>query len=142
MDRARGDGAEVLSCGARPADPALEGGFYYLPTILAGLPNDAEICREEVFGLILTVLPFSDEAEVVALANDNDYGLAAGLWSRDFPRCWRLGKAIRAGTVWINTYKQFSISTPFGGDKASGTSRERAARACTLTCARRRCMSI
>lgn len=125
VDRARTDGATVLTGGERPSDPALADGLYYLPTILADQPNDARICREEVFGPVLTVLPFRDEEEVIALANDNAYGLAAGLWSRDFPKCWRVGKAIRAGTVWINTYKQFSISTPFGGDKASGIGREK-----------------
>ena len=125
IERAKSDGAQVLAGGTRPADPALSGGIYYLPTILSGLPNNAEICREEVFGPVLSVLPFQDERDVIEMANDNEYGLAAGLWSRDFPKCWRVARAIHAGTVWINTYKQFSISTPFGGDKASGTGREK-----------------
>lgn len=119
------EGAQLLTGGKRPEGPGLADGSYYLPTILAGLPNSATICREEVFGPVLTVLPFEDEADVIAQANDNQYGLACGLWSRDFNRCWRVARAIRAGTVWINTYKQFSISTPFGGDKASGTGREK-----------------
>ncbi len=125
VERARSDGADVLAGGTRPSDPALSDGVYYMPTILAGLSNDAEICREEVFGPVLAVFPFRDEAEVIALANDNEYGLAAGIWSRDFPKSWRVGKAIRAGTVWVNTYKQFSISTPFGGEGASGIGREK-----------------
>lgn len=125
VERAKSDGAQVLAGGARPADPALSNGIYTMPTILSGLSNDAEICREEVFGPVLTVLPFQDERDVIEMANDNEYGLAAGLWSRDFPKCWRVARAIHAGTVWINTYKQFSISTPFGGDKASGTGREK-----------------
>ena len=74
---------------------------------------------------MLVVLPFDDEADVIAQSNDNDYGLACGIWTKDFPRAWRLARAIDAGTVWINTYKQFSISTPFGGDDASGMGREK-----------------
>ena len=84
VERAKADGAEVLTGGERPSDPALSGGIYYLPTILSGLPNDAEICREEVFGPVLTVLPFDDETQVIDMANDNEYGLAAGLWSPRF----------------------------------------------------------
>ncbi|MBV6638274.1 MAG: aldehyde dehydrogenase family protein, partial [Mameliella sp.] len=100
-------------------------GSYYLPTILAGVDNTARICREEVFGPVLVVMPFDDEADVIAMSNDNDYGLACGIWTRDFPRAWRIGSAIKAGTVWHNTYKQFSISTPFGGDGDSGIGREK-----------------
>ena len=119
------DGATLLAGGARPAGAAFDAGSYYLPTILAGLPNTARLCREEVFGPVLAVLPFTDEAEVIAAGNDNDYGLACGIYTRDFARAWRVGRAIEAGTVWINTYKQFSIATPFGGVKQSGLGREK-----------------
>ena len=122
---ARDEGGTILTGGARPDAGDLAGGAYYLPTIVAGLPNTARVCREEIFGPVLVVLPFDDEADVIAQANDNDYGLACGIWSRDHPKCWRVARAIRAGTVWINTYKQFSISTPFGGDGASGMGREK-----------------
>ncbi len=122
---ARDEGAKLLTGGAAPAAPDLAAGAYFEPTILAGLDNSSRTCRKEIFGPVLVVMPFSDEDEVVALANDNPYGLACGIWSRDHARCWRLGRAIRAGTVWINTYKQFSISTPFGGDGASGIGREK-----------------
>lgn len=118
-------GATLLTGGQRPDDPALAGGAYYLPTILAGVDNSARICREEVFGPVLVVLPFDDEADVIAQGNDSDYGLACGIWTRDFPKAWRVARAITTGTVWINTYKQFSISTPFGGEKDSGTGREK-----------------
>lgn len=123
--RAVADGGQVLTGGRRPADPALAGGAYFLPTIIAGLGNDAELCREEVFGPVLAVLPFDGEDDVIAMGNDNQYGLACGIWTRDFPKGWRVARAIQAGTVWINTYKQFSISTPFGGDKESGIGREK-----------------
>ncbi|KZX96892.1 aldehyde dehydrogenase [Sulfitobacter sp. HI0040] len=119
------DGGKLLCGGEAPEGPAYEGGSYYLPTIIEGLPNDARLCREEVFGPVLAVLPFDDEGDVIAQGNDNEYGLACGIWTRDFPRAWRVARAIRAGTVWVNTYKQFSISTPFGGDGASGMGREK-----------------
>ncbi|WP_290687590.1 MULTISPECIES: aldehyde dehydrogenase [unclassified Haematobacter] len=125
VNQAIKDGARLLAGGSRPDDPTLAEGAYYLPTILADAPNSARICREEVFGPVLVVLPFEDEAEVISQSNDNDYGLACGIWTRDFPRAWRVGKEITTGTVWINTYKQFSISTPFGGEKDSGMSREK-----------------
>ncbi|MGI6853793.1 aldehyde dehydrogenase [Mesorhizobium sp. 1B3] len=122
---AREEGAELLAGGSAPEGAEYEKGAYYLPTILARVDNSARICREEVFGPVLVILPFDDEADVIAQANDNDYGLACGIWTRDFPKSWRVGKAIHAGTVWVNTYKQFSISTPFGGEKASGMGREK-----------------
>lgn len=125
VDMARAEGAEVLCGGTAPTGADYDKGAYYLPTILAGVPNSARICREEVFGPVLVVLPFKDEADVIAQSNDNDYGLALGLWTKDFPKAWRVGRAISTGTVWINTYKQFSISTPFGGEKDSGMGREK-----------------
>ncbi|HWJ87900.1 MAG TPA: aldehyde dehydrogenase [Pelagibacterium sp.] len=118
-------GAQILCGGAIPQGSAYDQGAYYLPTVLAGLSNDADICREEVFGPVLCVLPFDDEADVIAQSNANDYGLACGVWTRDFPKAWRTARAITTGTVWVNTYKQFSISTPFGGEKDSGTGREK-----------------
>jgi len=125
VELARRDGGDILCGGAPPQDPDLQTGAYHLPTIIAGLGNDSRVCREEIFGPVLVVMPFDDADDVIAMANDNEYGLACGLWSRDHPKCWRLARAIRAGTVWINTYKQFSISTPFGGDGASGIGREK-----------------
>lgn len=125
VEKARQEGGEILTGGARPDDPALAEGAYYCPTIIAGLSNRAETCRQEIFGPVLAVMPFDDEDDVIAMANDNDYGLACGIWTGDFQKSWRVGQAIRAGTVWVNTYKQFSISTPFGGDGQSGIGREK-----------------
>lgn len=119
------EGAQVLTGGAVPTEPALADGAYYLPTILAGVGNDATICREEVFGPVAVVLPFSSEEELVAQANDNEFGLACGIWTGDYRRAYRVARAVDAGTVWINTYKQFSISTPFSGHKASGLGTEK-----------------
>ncbi len=84
------------------------------------MSNDARVCREEIFGPVLVVLPFDGVDDLVAQANDSVFGLAAGIWTRDYRRAWRLARRLDAGTVWINTYKRFSISTPFGGVKESG----------------------
>lgn len=111
--------------GEAPADPLLAQGSYYLPTIIEGLSNSARACQEEIFGPVLVVLPFDDEQQLIEQANDSVYGLAAGIWSRDFPRAMALAEQLETGTVWINTYKTFSISTPFGGFKESGLGREK-----------------
>ena len=123
--RALEDGAELLCGGAAPEGEVFAKGSYYLPTILAGVKNTDRICRDEVFGPVLAILPFDDEADVIAKSNDSDYGLACGIWTRDFPKAWRVGRAVNAGTIWHNTYKQFSISTPFGGERDSGVGREK-----------------
>lgn len=119
------EGGKILIGGARPKGAAYDNGAYYVPTIIAGLSNTARVCREEIFGPVLVVQPFEDEADVIAKSNDNEYGLACGIWTKDHPKCWRTARAIKAGTVWVNTYKVFSISTPFGGDGASGIGREK-----------------
>ncbi|AMN39262.1 aldehyde dehydrogenase [Rhodoplanes sp. Z2-YC6860] len=125
VKRARDDGGVILTGGERPAGVDYAGGTYYLPTIIAGLDNTASLCRDEVFGPVLAVLPFDDEADLIRQCNDNSYGLACGIYTGDFPKAWRVARAIDTGTVWINTYKQFSISTPFGGTKDSGLGREK-----------------
>ncbi|WP_310961317.1 aldehyde dehydrogenase [Nocardioides terrisoli] len=125
VDKAVAEGATVLAGGCIPEDPALAAGAYYLPTILAGVTNQDTICREEVFGPVAVVLPFRDESDLIAQANDNEFGLACGIWTSDYRRAWRVARAIDSGTVWINTYKQFSISTPFSGHKASGLGTEK-----------------
>lgn len=125
VEVALSDGAQLLCGGGAPENAAFADGAYFAPTILAGVGNDARICREEVFGPVLVVMPFDSDEQVIELANDSDYGLACGLWTKDFARAWRVARAITTGTVWINTYKQFSIATPFGGDKLSGVGREK-----------------
>ena len=123
--RARADGGTILTGGERPAGAGYAEGTYYRPTIVGGLASTSRLCRDEVFGPVLAVLPFEDEADVIRQSNDNSYGLACGIYTRDFPKAWRIARAIDTGTVWINTYKQFSISTPFGGTKDSGLGREK-----------------
>jgi betaine-aldehyde dehydrogenase len=122
---AREAGGRVLTGGERPGGKDYSEGTYYRPTIIAGLDNSSHLCRDEVFGPVLAVLPFDNEENLIRQANDNSYGLACGVYTRDFPKSWRVARAIDTGTVWINTYKQFSISTPFGGTKDSGLGREK-----------------
>jgi betaine-aldehyde dehydrogenase len=121
----RDEGGRILCGGTRPQGGYYEHGSYYLPTVIEGLSNTARMCREEIFGPVLALLPWRDEADLIAQCNDNDYGLASGIWTRDYKVAWRLGRALHTGTVWINTYKLFSVSTPFGGVKLSGTGREK-----------------
>ncbi|WP_458098388.1 aldehyde dehydrogenase [Roseomonas sp. WA12] len=123
--RAVAEGGEILCGGTRPEGAAYDAGIYFLPTIIAGLPNDAATCQAEIFGPVLHVQSFEDEAEAIALSNSSSYGLACGIWTRDFNRALRVGRGVGTGTVWVNTYKQFSISTPFGGIKDSGLGREK-----------------
>ena len=123
--RALKDGGKILTGGERPSGAGYASGTYYRPTIIAGLGNDSALCRDEVFGPVLAVLPFDNEDDLIRQCNDNDYGLASGIYTSDFPKAWRVGRALDTGTVWINTYKQFSIATPFGGTKDSGVGREK-----------------
>ncbi len=121
----RDEGGQILCGGARPQGGYYEQGSYYLPTVMEGLPNTARMCREEIFGPVLALLPWSDEADLIAQCNDNDYGLASGIWTRDYKAAWRIGRALQTGTVWVNTYKLFSVSTPFGGVKLSGKKKKK-----------------
>ncbi|MDR6740597.1 acyl-CoA reductase-like NAD-dependent aldehyde dehydrogenase [Herbaspirillum sp. 1173] len=119
------DGGRIRTGGVRPKGPAFDRGYFYTPTIIEGLRNDQRICQEEIFGPVLVAMPFDDEEHLIRQANDSVYALAAGIWTRDYKRAWRVGRAVQAGNVWINTYKQFSISTPFGGWRDSGLGREK-----------------
>jgi betaine-aldehyde dehydrogenase len=122
---ARSAGGTIVTGGARPEERRLAGGAFYAPTVVAGLTNADSVCQQEIFGPVLCALPFDDEDDLVAQANDSVYGLAAGIWTGDYQRAWRVARALEAGTVWINTYKQLSIATPFGGFKDSGVGREK-----------------
>jgi aldehyde dehydrogenase (NAD+) len=126
---ARDEGARVVSGGERPSLDGFPQGLFYAPTILAGVTNDAGIAQNEVFGPVLSVLPFDSEEEAVELANATRFGLAAGVWTRDLKRAHRVAKQIRAGTVWVNTYRAITFNSPFGGYKESGFGRVNGAEA-------------
>jgi betaine-aldehyde dehydrogenase len=119
------EGGTVLCGGQAPQGPQWEHGSYYLPTILEGLSNTARVCQEEIFGPVLVLLPWENEADLIAQCNNSMYGLASGIWTENYKTALRIGRALETGTVWINTYKVFSINTPFGGVKMSGTGREK-----------------
>ncbi len=119
------EGGRLRTGGARPQGAPYDKGYFYSPTIIEGLGNGARISQEEIFGPVLVAMPFDSEDDLVRQANDSIYALAAGVWSRDFKRAWRVARAVQAGTVWVNTYKQFSVSTPFGGWRDSGLGREK-----------------
>ena len=120
----RDEGAEVLIGGERPClGDELDGGSYYKPTVLKG-NNSMRVFQEEIFGPVLAVTTFRDEAEALEIANDTIYGLGAGVWTRDGSRAFRLGRAIQAGRVWTNCYHQYPAHAAFGGYKESGVGRE------------------
>jgi betaine-aldehyde dehydrogenase len=114
------EGGKILAGGARPKGPLFDKGSFYSPTVFTGLANSARLCQEEIFGPVVVAMPFSNEKDLVREANDSVFGLAAGIWTRDYKRAWRVGRQLEAGTIWINTYKMLSISTPFTGIKQSG----------------------
>jgi acyl-CoA reductase-like NAD-dependent aldehyde dehydrogenase len=129
IEIAKGEGARcVLGGDAAPA-PAGSRGLFVQPTIFADVTNDMRIAQEEVFGPVLSVLRFSDEEQAVEIANDVNYGLAAGVWTEGLRRAITMSERLEAGTIWVNTYRSTSYTTPFGGYKASGLGRENGAEA-------------
>ncbi len=117
------DGARVAIGGRRPQRDDLARGWYYEPTVLAEARNDMRFMRDEIFGPVVGVVPFRDEAELIELANDTRYGLAAGIWTQDIDRALRFARNVDAGTVWINTYRSAAYMSPNGGFKESGYGR-------------------
>jgi (Z)-2-((N-methylformamido)methylene)-5-hydroxybutyrolactone dehydrogenase len=121
---AKAEGARCILGGGPATSPDLPGGQFVEPTIFTDVKPEMRIAREEVFGPVLSILGFEDEKEAIQLGNDTIYGLAAGVWTSDIGRAVRMSSALKAGTVWVNTYRAVSYIMPFGGMKRSGLGRE------------------
>jgi (Z)-2-((N-methylformamido)methylene)-5-hydroxybutyrolactone dehydrogenase len=122
IDIARGEGAKVALGGAKSAD--FGEGYFVQPTIFTGVKNSMRIAQEEVFGPVLSVIPFENDEEAIAIGNGVVYGLAAGVWTQNIKRALTMANRLQAGTVWVNTYRAVSFMSPFGGYKRSGIGRE------------------
>ena len=120
---AKSEGCEIFESGILP--PQHEQGWYVRPIILTGVRNDMRIAREEIFGPVLPVIPFDDEADAIRIANDSEYGLVAGIWTQDLTRAHRVAAALEAGQVFVNEFFAGGVETPFGGYKQSGHGREK-----------------
>ena len=118
------EGASIVVGGTAPDDPALADGAYLLPTVFDGVDNDMRIAREEIFGPVVSVIPFDTEEEALRLANATPYGLSGSIWSRDIGKALRAAKALQAGVISVNTNSSVHTEAPFGGYKMSGIGRE------------------
>jgi aminomuconate-semialdehyde/2-hydroxymuconate-6-semialdehyde dehydrogenase len=126
LELARADGATIHCGGARPRKlpGRCRDGFFLEPTVISGLPMNCRVNQEEIFGPVVTVTPFTDEAEAVALANQSPYGLAASLWTSNLARAHRVADQIACGTVWVNCWLLRDLRVPFGGMGQSGLGAE------------------
>ena len=121
---AKDEGATIAAGGQRLRTESLENGVYTQATLITNVTNDMRVAREEIFGPVVVVIPFSSEEEVIEFANDSDYGLGGGVHTKDISRAIRVAQALETGRVWINTYNNVSEGAPFGGYKKSGIGRE------------------
>ena len=124
IDIAKAEGVETVLGGGKASRPECGDGWFVEPTIFTGVNNRMRIAQEEVFGPVLSVIPFHDDEEALAIGNDVLFGLAAGVWTEDIRRALSMARRLQAGTVWVNTYRAVSYTTPFGGYKKSGLGRE------------------
>jgi aldehyde dehydrogenase (NAD+) len=120
----KSEGARVACGGYRVTDDGLDKGFFVRPTILADVDNRMRVAQEEIFGPVACFIRFKDEADAIRLANESQYGLGGGVWTKDLDRAFRVARGVRTGTMWVNTFLEVRSGTPFGGYKQSGYGRE------------------
>ena len=120
----KSEGATVITGGERANVPGGENGAFMKPTLLGDVKNSMRVAQEEIFGPVAVVIKFHDEAEVIQMANESEYGLGGAVWTKDINRAIRVARAVETGRMWVNTYNQLPAGTPFGGYKKSGIGRE------------------
>ena len=124
IDIAKSEGAEILCGGERYMENGCDKGCFMKPTLIANVTNDMRVAQEEIFGPVAVIMKFKTEEEVIAMANDSEYGLGGAVWTRDINRALRVARGIETGRMWVNTYNAIPEGAPFGGYKASGIGRE------------------
>jgi aldehyde dehydrogenase (NAD+) len=124
IEIAKKDGGKVIASAKVPSNSDLTSGFFVPPTAFVDLPNSSATVQEEIFGPVLSISTFKDEADAIARAHDSDFGLAAGVWTSDISRAHRVASELRVGNIWVNTYRVLSDLMPFGGVGSSGYGRE------------------
>jgi acyl-CoA reductase-like NAD-dependent aldehyde dehydrogenase len=120
----REEGAELVAGGTAPEGEAFAGGAFVLPTVFDNARNDMRICAEEIFGPVVSIIPFDTEEDALRMANDTPYGLSGSIWSRDIGRALRVARGLRAGVLSVNSNSSVHTEAPFGGYKMSGVGRE------------------
>jgi acyl-CoA reductase-like NAD-dependent aldehyde dehydrogenase len=125
IELGRKEGGEILAGGGTPAAAQCKRGYFIEPTLLHGVSNTARVAQEEIFGPVLTIIPFASDEEAARLANESPYGLVAGIWTNNLQRAHTLAAQLQAGQVFVNDYFSGSVASPFGGYKRSGFGRER-----------------
>ena len=138
LDSGFAEGARAAAGGKKVNGP----GYFVQPTVLVDTQPNMKVCKEEIFGPVVTAIPFDDPEEVLPTANDSVYGLAAGIWTRDIRKAHLLASRLRVGTVWINCYNVFDAALPFGGYKQSGWGREMGHEVLDYTQVKSVCMAL
>lgn len=124
IDIAKEEGCEILTGGKKLDDGKLENGEFFQPTLILASDNGKRVAQEEIFGPVAVVIKFKDEADVIKMANDSEYGLGGGVWTNNINRALRVSRALETGRVWVNCYNRLPAGAPFGGYKTSGIGRE------------------
>ena len=124
IDIAKEEGCQIVVGGGKSTDPALARGEFFQPTLILAPDNKKRVAQEEIFGPVAVVIKFKDEADVIKMANDSDYGLGGAVWTYNINRALRVARALETGRVWVNCYNRLPAGAPFGGYKTSGIGRE------------------